>query len=63
MIPSTPVVIFDHSRYRLKVWNNTAPLDVLTRILDKKLTRSLFQEQSFGADPKTAPRGNRLWTT
>ncbi|KOY60068.1 hypothetical protein AM629_21450, partial [Photorhabdus heterorhabditis] len=29
MIPSTPVVIFDHSRYRLKVWNNTAPLDVL----------------------------------
>ncbi len=48
---------------------NSSVLDIkesvskLTRILDKKLTRSLFQEQSFGADPKTAPRGNRLWTT
>ncbi|EYU14328.1 type VI secretion system Vgr family protein [Photorhabdus aegyptia] len=29
MTYSTPVIIFDHSRYRLKVWYNKAPLDVL----------------------------------
>ncbi|WP_445497015.1 hypothetical protein [Photorhabdus sp. SF281] len=25
----TPAIIFDHSRYKLKVWKNTAPLDVV----------------------------------
>ncbi|AWK41494.1 hypothetical protein [Photorhabdus laumondii] len=35
----------------------------LTRILDKKLTRSLFQEQSFGVHQKQLRGGNRLWTT
>ncbi|MBS9425798.1 type VI secretion system Vgr family protein [Photorhabdus caribbeanensis] len=29
MTNPTPVIIFDHSRYRLKVWRNKAPLDVL----------------------------------
>ncbi|MCC8457048.1 type VI secretion system Vgr family protein [Photorhabdus aegyptia] len=29
MTNPTPVIIFDHSRYRLKVWHNKAPLDVL----------------------------------
>ncbi|WP_445374867.1 type VI secretion system Vgr family protein [Photorhabdus tasmaniensis] len=26
---TTPAIIFDHSRYKLKVWKNTAPLDVV----------------------------------
>ncbi|WP_031282310.1 contractile injection system protein, VgrG/Pvc8 family, partial [Photorhabdus temperata] len=26
---ATPAIIFDHSRYKLKVWKNTAPLDVV----------------------------------
>ncbi|MBS9439859.1 type VI secretion system tip protein VgrG [Photorhabdus noenieputensis] len=29
MTNPTPMIIFDHSRYRLKVWYNKAPLDVL----------------------------------
>ncbi|WP_387489253.1 type VI secretion system Vgr family protein [Photorhabdus sp. RM96S] len=29
MTNPTPMIIFDHSRYRLKVWGNKVPLDVL----------------------------------
>ncbi|WP_448512928.1 POTRA domain-containing protein [Photorhabdus laumondii] len=41
----------------------TQGINILTRILDKKLTRSLFQEQSFGVHQKQLRGGNRLWTT
>ncbi|KMW74461.1 type IV secretion protein Rhs [Photorhabdus luminescens subsp. luminescens] len=30
MTNPTPMIIFDHSRYKIKVWGNKAPLDVLT---------------------------------
>ncbi|MCW7762914.1 contractile injection system protein, VgrG/Pvc8 family, partial [Photorhabdus luminescens] len=30
MTNPTPMIIFDHSRYKVKVWGNKAPLDVLT---------------------------------
>ncbi len=36
---ATPAIIFDHSRYTLTVWKNTAPLDVVAFSGQEALSR------------------------